>query len=465
MPFLELLIQGIAYGELSNEVISDANLFLSRTMSKVITIFLLTFWTVLVHALPIKNDSLRFEILLTGKMLNDIHLNEKFVNSIDITSNRLVLLSTSNQFYVLGWGGIVPLGEKVAGNIGSYAFTADSLLMTIRNNELCSFDSLGNLSKLFKLPGEGMKISAGKNVMYVYDNNKDHQKNSLYIIAKGGKYAKLFEVTTPIYSVVEVNDLILFATENAVFRFNPKNNELKELVALSKDKEIKSIAVDSSSNRIYFSTEKAIYALKDSNMVTITDKFGGILRYFNDGLIVFNPEKNLLIRMVGIDDKITSEIQALKATANDKPTTKMLTNSTIINMVKTKLSDDLIVNIINKSMVNFNMSVDSMIFLSNQNVSSAVIMAMKNAMKRKTIDKNFYIIAGSYPTEQQANDAVADLKGKGFTDAEVVGKNSYGSYRIAYKGYATNEEAAKDLTKIKQTINPSAWVFEKKLSN
>jgi len=44
----------------------------------------------------------------------------------------------------------------------------------------------------------------------------------------------------------------------------------------------------------------------------------------------------------------------------------------------------------------------------------------------------------------------------------VVGKNNYGSYRIAYKGYATNEEASKDLTKIKQTINPSAWIFEKK---
>jgi cell division protein FtsN len=133
-------------------------------------------------------------------------------------------------------------------------------------------------------------------------------------------------------------------------------------------------------------------------------------------------------------------------------------------------------------------------FLSDKNLmESAVIMAMKNAMKQKTgknsgvnnqvnipvtnnpisqikntsnatntTIKKFYIIAGSYPAEQQANDAVADLIRKGFPDAEVVGKNSYGSYRIAYKGYATSEEASKDLIQIRQAINSTAWIFEKK---
>jgi hypothetical protein len=79
-----------------------------------------------------------------------------------------------------------------------------------------------------------------------------------------------------------------------------------------------------------------------------------------------------------------------------------------------------------------------------------------------TVVKKFYIIAASYTTEQLANDAVATLKAKGFSDAEVVGKNDYGSYRIAYKGYATREEATTDLAVIKQSTNPSAWIFEKK---
>lgn len=438
---------------------------LIKNIRTIILTAFITLWSLVAHGLPVNNDSLRYEILLTNKMLTDIHLNEKFITSIDITSKRLILLSTTDQFYLLGWGGMAPFGKKVSGNICSYAFTPDSLLMTIRNNEICSFDSLGNLSRLFQLPGEGMGISAGKYVMYVYDRNKEQSKHALYVIARGGKYTKLFEVPAPISSVVELNNSILFAAGNAVFSFNLRNKELKALAVLPENKEIKSIAADSSGSRIYLSTENSVYGIKDSSAVIITNEFGGVLRFFNNGLIVFNPEKKFLVRISGIEDNIASRIQAMKAPAINKPTTDLLTNSAVINMVNTKLSDDIIVNIINKSGVNFNMGVDSMIFLSNQNVSSAVIMAMKNAMKRKSILKNFYIIAGSYPTEQQANDATADLKRKGFPEAEVVGLNSLGSYRIAYKVYTTSEEAAKDLTDIKQTINPSAWLFEKKLSN
>jgi predicted nucleic acid-binding Zn-ribbon protein len=60
-------------------------------------------------------------------------------------------------------------------------------------------------------------------------------------------------------------------------------------------------------------------------------------------------------------------------------TTETLTNSIIIKMVKAKLSDDLIIGEISGSKVNFNVSTDSIRFLSNSNVSSRVIQAMKSA--------------------------------------------------------------------------------------
>jgi predicted nucleic acid-binding Zn-ribbon protein len=60
-------------------------------------------------------------------------------------------------------------------------------------------------------------------------------------------------------------------------------------------------------------------------------------------------------------------------------TTETLTNSIIIKMVKAKLSDDLIIGEINGSKVNFNLSTDSIRFLSNANVSSSVLQAMKSA--------------------------------------------------------------------------------------
>ncbi|MFH0865823.1 MAG: SPOR domain-containing protein [Bacteroidota bacterium] len=99
---------------------------------------------------------------------------------------------------------------------------------------------------------------------------------------------------------------------------------------------------------------------------------------------------------------------------------------------------------------------------SNTNTSNTTTTNTTTTNTTTTVVKKFYIISGSFATEQLANDGVAALKAKGFADAEVVGKNDYGSYRIAYKGYATREEATADLTGIKQNTNPSAWIFEKK---
>lgn len=355
----------------------------AKTFWKIIPIVLFALFSSGVKGSAPKSDSLRFDVLLSGKMLKDSRLNDQFINSLDITSGRLVLLSGSQQLYLLGWGGMEPLGKKVSGNIGDYAFTAEGLLMIVRNRELCGIDSLGNLFRLHKLPGEGMGISAGKNVMYVYDRSKGKIKYALYAIVKGGKYAKLFDVPSPILSAVEMKNAILFATENGLFSYNIKGRELKALAALPKGKEIRSITTDTLNNRIYFSSENALYALKGSSTVTITNEFGGILRFFNDGLLVFNPGKQLLIRIAGVDHVIASTMIPPKVAVKTKQAADTLTNASILDMVKVNLTDDLIIKIINRSETNFNMSVDSMILLSNQHVSSVVILAMKNAMKRK----------------------------------------------------------------------------------
>jgi hypothetical protein len=479
-------MQKLSGGQLLIQIMAK-NKILMRTILKLLFSTFFTFLVLSANGSSAKEDSLRIEVLLTAKMLSDVQIEANFINDLDITSDRLILLSTSNRFYLLGWGGIEAVGQNVTDTIRSFAYTPDGFVMAVRDKELCYMDSLGNISKLFGLPANAMGISAGKYVMYIYDRDKGKTKYALYAIARGGKY------TRPINSVVEFSNSLLFATGNAVFRIDQKNKDLKVVVALPKGKEIKSVTADSSNNRIYFSTDSTVYALKDSGAVIISDEFGGMLRYFNNGLLVFNPEKKFLIRITGIEANIAPMIKPEKTAVNGKPTSAILVNSTIINLVKTKLSDDLIINLINNSEVNFNVGVDSMIFLSNQSVSSPVILAMRNSMKRKTgsssnvtnatnnlnannqtsqiagtssvssiILKRFYIIAGSYPSGQQANDAVADLKRNGFPDAEVVGKNSYGSYRIAYKGYTTNEEAAKDIIHIRQNINSNAWILENK---
>ena len=262
-------------------------------------------------------------------------------------------------------------------------FPIDNYLLAIDNKDLCSFDSIGNISRIIKLPGEEMRICAGKLVMYVYDQDKKKPGKSLFLLAKGGTYAKLFEITTSINSVIEIEKSILFASENGLFSFDLVHKEFKPLIALPGKSDIISIAADSKSNKIYFSTDSKIFALEDSKIVMITDQFGGILKYFSDGLLVFNPEKKFLIRIVGLEGKITSKIQELKNGLPEKQADNILTNAKVIDLVKSKLSDGLIIKLINRSEVDFNLSIDSMIYLSGQQVSSAVILAMKNAMKLK----------------------------------------------------------------------------------
>ena len=74
---------------------------------------------------------------------------------------------------------------------------------------------------------------------------------------------------------------------------------------------------------------------------------------------------------------------------------------------------------------------------------------------------NFFIIAASYPTENEAKTAVSELISKGFKDASIAGKNENGAYLVSYKSFSTKSEASTQLSVIKRLVNPSAWIFEK----
>ncbi len=79
----------------------------------------------------------------------------------------------------------------------------------------------------------------------------------------------------------------------------------------------------------------------------------------------------------------------------------------------------------------------------------------------ETVVVNFFIVAASYPTENEAKTAVSELISKGFKDASIAGKNENGAYLVSYKSFSTKSEASTQLSVIKRLVNPSAWIFEK----
>ncbi len=330
-----------------------------------------------------KNDTLRYEILLNSSILKELEIDASFISAFDITANQLILISSINQYYLVGWGGLLPLGKPVSGEISSFAFTQDSILLTIRNNELCYFDSEGRLTLLYTLPDKGMSISSGDQVMYIYDSRGKKDTYSIYVVAKGGRYTKILEMPTPISSVIEGNNSILFASGSVLFDFEMESRELKAVAVLPAEKKIRSIAEDKAADRIYFSAGKEIYALKDNSAVLISDDLSGVLRFFRDGLMVFSPEENMLLRIVGLEEQITSTTRQSGAT-DIKKTVDLLTNSTVVDLVNNNLSDALIITLIRRARVDFLLTTDAVIDLSGKGVSPEVIMEMRQAMKRQT---------------------------------------------------------------------------------
>jgi hypothetical protein len=360
-------------------------------------------------------DSLSFEVILTEEMLSNSELKGKFINSMDITPERLILLSTPDQYYLLGWGGMIPLGKRMTREIQSFAYTPDGLLMTVRGNELCSFDSLGNLSAMLRLPRQGMGISAGQDVMYLFDRNPGQKLYPIYVLARGAKYLKLLETPAPITSVAETDDAVLFASGASLYSVNPSTKELKLLFTEGNDKTILSVTNDRTNDIAYFSTSDEVFAIKGSDLGVISEKAGGILKYFN-GLIVFDPATKLMIRILDLEEALarkpqtvtgptSQQVPATPATpaisspqapatpatpeksSGDIGTVKVLTNASVVDLVSNELSDNIIINIIRRAEVDFNLTTDAVIDLSVKGVSPEVIMEMRQAMKRQASEQ------------------------------------------------------------------------------
>jgi len=66
---------------------------------------------------------------------------------------------------------------------------------------------------------------------------------------------------------------------------------------------------------------------------------------------------------------------------------KVLTNASVADLVRNGLSDNIIINLIRRAEVDFSLTTDAVIDLSEKGVSPEVIMEMRTAMKRKTSDK------------------------------------------------------------------------------
>ncbi|MDD4661489.1 MAG: hypothetical protein PHF73_12665, partial [Massilibacteroides sp.] len=247
------------------------------------------------------SDSLKMDIFLNESMLKEALINIKFVNSMDYSPTGFILLASSNQFYMLGIGGIHFTFKKTKMKIDDYTVTQDNALLVVSGNKLCNIDTLGSLSTIYDLPISNAGIISGNNndVIYIYDRNfqKGKKEYALYKISDIEQHTRLLSVPTPVTSVYEYKADLLLATNNKIICVDNNTKTFFDFFSLPQKQDIISIAGDTINHALYFSTQDTIYRIQNGVLEYVCTEFGGTLMHDGDGLLVFNPEKKLIVRL------------------------------------------------------------------------------------------------------------------------------------------------------------------------
>ena len=245
------------------------------------------------------NDSFKMDIFLNDAMLKEASINVKLINSIDYTPTGFLFLASSNLFYLLGLDDMTPVFNETKTSIDAFAVTQDDMLWVVSGDELCSMDSLGNLSTLYKLPVSNTAIVSGnnENVAYVYDRTLQENKKEYAIYqCSNEQYTRLASTSTPILSAYEYKTNLLFSSENKIICADSQSKTFFDLFALPQNQNIISITGDTINQALYFSTPDTIYRVQNGQLEYICMEFGGTLKYDGEGLLVFNPENSLIVR-------------------------------------------------------------------------------------------------------------------------------------------------------------------------
>ena len=75
---------------------------------------------------------------------------------------------------------------------------------------------------------------------------------------------------------------------------------------------------------------------------------------------------------------------------------------------------------------------------------------------------SYYIVGGSFQTEESANKCVNELKKIGFENASSLERNNKGNIRVYYESFAEKADALIRLDEIKRDYNASAWLLFQK---
>lgn len=238
-------------------------------------------------------DALRVEVLLTPALAARAGMGPPG-NALALTPGRLVLLADPARAYAVGWGGVQHVDNA---RLEAYAYTSDGVLLGVRGRQLMYLAADGKLKTLCGLPAEGMGISTGESRRVLLFERNPAARSALYELLPQRRFRKLLESPQPIAAAIESQGRLLFAAGNALFQLAP-DKTLHLLAALPGALPIRSLAASRNGNTFYLATDDNVFALRDGASSVVLKDAGGSLLSDGDALLVLDPRRSLLLRIV-----------------------------------------------------------------------------------------------------------------------------------------------------------------------
>ena len=106
--------------------------------------------------------------------------------------------------------------------------------------------------------------------------------------------------------------------------------------------------------------------------------------------------------------------------------------------------------------------INDTINLSAKDTADKLISADTNNLQNKTQETgDYFIVAASFKSEENANKSVEKLKSKGFNGAGITQQQGNTMFIVYYQSYASKEDAYKALQQIIKDENPESWLLKK----
>ena len=171
-------------------------------------------------------------------------------------------------------------------------------VMGVSGRKLVFLDSSGQLKPLFRLPGVGMSLVPGNGDSLLLFGREDKGTWALYTIRPGRKVSLLLRSPKPITAAAETSSHILVVIDGALFLV--EHGELRLLAGEPKGT-LTAVAADPDGKAIFVSDDRRIFRVNNRRLTVVADGFGGTLRWQRGGLLVFDPRRPLLVRLVRVE--------------------------------------------------------------------------------------------------------------------------------------------------------------------